>query len=60
MILEVKLKLCQIQYNIKTYMKVFLCVAEMGANRATDPSAGPLPGNFSLHRRVKGQDGALQ
>lgn len=38
----------------------FLCFAEMGVNRASDPAAGPLSGNFSLHSRVEGQDGALQ
>lgn len=32
----------------------------MGADRATDPTAGPLPGHFCLHGRVKGQDGAVQ
>jgi len=32
----------------------------MGANGATDPAAGPLPGHFCLHSRLKGQDGALQ
>lgn len=32
----------------------------MGTHRATDPTAGPLPGHLSLHSGVKGQDGALQ
>lgn len=34
--------------------------SEMGIDRASAPAAGPLPGHFSLHGRVKGQDGALQ
>lgn len=32
----------------------------MGVNRAADPAAGPLPGNFCFHSGVEGQDGALQ
>lgn len=34
--------------------------SEMGTDRTPDPTAGPLPGHFSLLPRVKGQDGALQ
>lgn len=37
-----------------------LSLSEVGADRAPDPTAGPLPGHFSLHGWVKGQDGALQ
>lgn len=32
----------------------------MGADRATDSTAGSLPGYYGLHSRVKGQDGAMQ
>lgn len=39
---------------------VVVCLSEVGAHRATDPAAGPLSGHYSLHSRVKGQDGALQ
>lgn len=39
---------------------VFCFLSEVGADRASDPTAGPLPGHFSIHGRVKGQDGALQ
>lgn len=38
----------------------FIFISEMGAHRASDQAAGPLPGYFSLHSRVEGQDGALQ
>lgn len=38
----------------------FLGIAEMGARGAIDTAAGPVPCHFSLHSRVKGQDGTLQ
>lgn len=34
--------------------------SEMGTDRTPDPTAGPLPGHFSLRPGVKGQDGTLQ
>lgn len=43
---------------LKTFHTAYL--SEVGANRAPDTAAGPLPGHFSLHCKVKGQDGALQ
>lgn len=59
-VLKTPLKLLTEMTAVTTVIICFCVFAEMGANRATDPTAGPLPGHFSLHSGVKGQDGALQ
>lgn len=54
------MKVQSLNLNFNPNSGSFLFPSEVGADRAFDPTAGPLPGHISIHGWVKGQDGALQ
>ena len=46
--------------QLRLSLRFCVCFSEMGADRASHPTAGPLPHHLRLHGGVEGRDGELQ